>query len=61
LAIRYVILTHVHPADIHGADAFRDDHPDFAGHAKLPGALAQRGGHYLRRFRAVLGEAAVRT
>ena len=56
--IRYVILTHVHPDHIFGAAAFRDDHPDFIGHAKLPGALAQRGEYYLRRLRSVLGEEA---
>src|ERR1700752_1221541 len=38
--IRYVILTPVHPDHILGAAVFRDDHPDFIGHAKLPGALA---------------------
>jgi quinoprotein relay system zinc metallohydrolase 2 len=57
-AIRYVILTHVHPDHIFGAAAFRDDHPDFVGHAKLPGALAQRGDYYLRRLREVLGDGA---
>jgi quinoprotein relay system zinc metallohydrolase 2 len=56
--IRYVILTHVHPDHIFGAAAFRDDHPDFVGHAKLPGALAQRGAYYLRRLRGALGEEA---
>jgi quinoprotein relay system zinc metallohydrolase 2 len=56
--IRYVILTHVHPDHILGAAAFRDDHPDFVGHAKLPGALAQRGDYYLRRLRGALGEEA---
>jgi quinoprotein relay system zinc metallohydrolase 2 len=56
--IRYVILTHVHPDHIFGATAFRDDHPDFVGHAKLPGALAQRGGYYLRRLRGALGDGA---
>ncbi len=56
--IRYVILTHVHPDHIFGAAAFRDDHPDFIGHAKLPGALAQRGAYYLRRLRETLGAAA---
>jgi quinoprotein relay system zinc metallohydrolase 2 len=56
--IRYVILSHVHPDHIFGAAAFRDDHPDFVGHAKLPGALAERGRYYLRRLREALGEAA---
>ena len=56
--IRYVILTHVHPDHIFGAAAFRDDHPDFVGHAKLPGTLAQRGDYYLRRLRSALGDEA---
>ena len=56
--IRYVILTHVHPDHIFGAAAFRDDRPAFVGHAKLAGALAQRGEYYLRRLRSTLGEAA---
>jgi quinoprotein relay system zinc metallohydrolase 2 len=53
--IRYVILTHVHPDHIFGAAAFRDDHPEFVGHAKLPGALAQRADYYLRRLQGALG------
>jgi quinoprotein relay system zinc metallohydrolase 2 len=56
--IRYVILTHVHPDHIFGAAAFLGDHPDFVGHAKLPGALAQRGGYYLRRLYEALGDGA---
>jgi quinoprotein relay system zinc metallohydrolase 2 len=56
--IRFVILTHVHPDHIFGAAAFREDHPDFVGHAKLPGALAQRGDYYLRRLHGALGEEA---
>jgi quinoprotein relay system zinc metallohydrolase 2 len=54
--IRYVILTHVHPDHVFGAAAFRDDHRDFVGHAKLPGALAQRGDYYLRRLHGTLAE-----
>ena len=56
--IRYVILTHVHPDHILGAAAFREDHPDFIGHDKLPGALSQRGDYYLRRLRDALGDQA---
>src|SRR5580693_3726175 len=56
--IRYVILTHVHPDHIFGAAAFHEDHPDFVGHAKLPGALAQRGDYYLRRLQGALADRA---
>jgi quinoprotein relay system zinc metallohydrolase 2 len=58
LPIRYVILTHVHPDHIFGAAAFREDSPDFIGHSKLPGALAQRGAYYLRRLHELVGEQA---
>jgi quinoprotein relay system zinc metallohydrolase 2 len=58
LPIRYVILSHVHPDHIFGAAAFREGNPDFIGHAKLPGALAQRGGYYFRRLQEALGSRA---
>jgi quinoprotein relay system zinc metallohydrolase 2 len=58
LPIRYVIMTHVHPDHIFGAAAFRGDHPDFVGHAKLPGALAQRGAYYVRRLHEAIGDEA---
>ena len=61
LPIRYVVLTHVHPDHIFGAGAFRDDHAEVIGHAKLPGALAQRGEYYLRRLRETLGETSAAT
>jgi quinoprotein relay system zinc metallohydrolase 2 len=56
--IRYVVLTHVHPDHLFGAAAFVQDHPQFIGHAKLPGALAQRGEYYTRTLRRALGDAA---
>lgn len=56
--IRYVVLTHVHPDHIFGTAAFAGDAPEVIGHAKLPGALAQRGSYYLRNLRRELGEKA---
>jgi quinoprotein relay system zinc metallohydrolase 2 len=53
--IRYVVLTHVHPDHIFGAAAFKADQPQFIGHAKLPGALAQRGDYYVGTLRRALG------
>jgi quinoprotein relay system zinc metallohydrolase 2 len=56
LPIRYVILSHVHPDHVFGAGAFAKDKPTFAGHAKLPGALAQRGTYYQGRLNQELGD-----
>jgi quinoprotein relay system zinc metallohydrolase 2 len=56
--IRYVVLTHVHPDHIFGAVAFRADHPQFISHARLPGALAQRGDYYVKTLNRDLGAAA---
>ena len=56
--IRYVVLTHVHPDHIFGAIAFSGDRPEFIGHARLPGALAQRGDYYVKTLHRDLGAAA---
>jgi quinoprotein relay system zinc metallohydrolase 2 len=53
--IRYVVMTHDHPDHVFGADAFAADHPVYIGHARLPGALAERGDYYRRRLAEILG------
>ena len=58
LPIRYLILTHGHPDHIFGWSAFATDGPQIVGHAKLPRALALRGGHYVRNFSRILGDGA---
>jgi glyoxylase-like metal-dependent hydrolase (beta-lactamase superfamily II) len=54
----YVIVTHVHSDHFFGAAAFRDDAPQFVGHADLLRALAARGKFYVDTLRRDLGEAA---
>lgn len=56
--ICFVINTHVHPDHVFGNAAFRDDHPQFIGHAHLAAAFARRGPNYLHALQRDLGDAA---
>jgi quinoprotein relay system zinc metallohydrolase 2 len=55
LPVRYVVLSHVHPDHIFGAQAFAQERPQFVGHERLPGALAQRGDYYRKRLAEAVG------
>ncbi|NJD36264.1 MAG: quinoprotein relay system zinc metallohydrolase 2 [Betaproteobacteria bacterium] len=58
LPVCFVINTHVHPDHILGNAAFRDEHPAFVGHAKLPAAMAAKGPIYQRALAREIGAAA---
>jgi quinoprotein relay system zinc metallohydrolase 2 len=50
LPVCYVINTHVHVDHVLGDAAFKDDKPQFVGHAQLGAALARSRAFFLREF-----------
>ena len=58
LPVCYVINTHMHPDHIFGNAAFKDDHPEFVGSAKLAQAEAARADNFMRALNRDLGSAA---
>jgi len=50
LPICYVINTHVHVDHVLGNAAFKNDEPQFVGHARLGAALARSRDFFLREF-----------
>lgn len=55
--IRWLILTHVHPDHVLGAEAFAEAGAEIVGHERLPAALAARGPSYVANMRTLLGDA----
>ncbi|MEY9559144.1 quinoprotein relay system zinc metallohydrolase 2 [Sinorhizobium fredii] len=58
LPITHLILTHMHPDHVFGADPLREAGAAIIGHANLPRALADRAETYRANFARLIGEAA---
>jgi quinoprotein relay system zinc metallohydrolase 2 len=54
--IRHVILTHMHPDHVFGAEPLREAGAAVIAHERLPRALADRAQTYLDRFSALIGQ-----
>jgi quinoprotein relay system zinc metallohydrolase 2 len=60
LPIRWLILTHMHPDHVFGAEVFREAGATVVGHADLPAALMNRAAGYTQALMRALGpEAAI--
>lgn len=58
LPIAHLILTHVHPDHVFGAEPLSEAGAAILGHANLPRALADRAENYRENFTRLIGEAA---
>ncbi len=56
LPIRWMIVTHMHPDHVLGAEALREAGARIVGHEKLAEALSIRAGPYLANMRRLLGD-----
>lgn len=61
LPVCYLINTHVHVDHVLGNAAFRDEHPQFVGHAGLAAALARSRDFFLQNYAADLEAPATAT
>ncbi|GAC1337147.1 MAG: quinoprotein relay system zinc metallohydrolase 2 [Acetobacteraceae bacterium] len=53
--VSHVIMTHLHPDHVFGAEAFAADQPIFVAHARMERMLVSRGEFYRNRLADVLG------
>lgn len=55
LPISHLILTHMHPDHVFGAEVMREAGAEIVGHADLPRALSDRAEAYLASFTRLIG------